>query len=54
MSYTMDFEQSEAGRPDDTVLNFADGEIEVRIDPKSLLYLFGLQLDYSSELIGGG
>ena len=24
------------------------------IDPKSLLYLFGLQLDYSTELIGGG
>jgi len=23
-------------------------------DPKSLLYLFGLQLDYSDELIGGG
>jgi iron-sulfur cluster assembly accessory protein len=23
-------------------------------DPKSMLYLFGMQLDYSSELIGGG
>ena len=24
------------------------------VDPKSLLYLYGLQLDYSDELIGGG
>mmetsp|Transcript_14015 Transcript_14015/g.39631 ORF Transcript_14015/g.39631 Transcript_14015/m.39631 type:complete len:82 (-) Transcript_14015:208-453(-) len=23
-------------------------------DPKSLLYLFGMELDYSHELIGGG
>ena len=23
-------------------------------DPKSLLYLFGMELDYSNELIGGG
>ena len=23
------------------------------VDPKSLLYLYGLQLDYSDELIGG-
>lgn len=55
MSYVMDFAKGpEDKRPDDTVLSFADGEIEIRIDPKSLLYLFGLQLDYSSELIGGG
>ena len=55
MSYLMDFITSEdEKKPDDTVLSFAEGEIEIRIDPKSLLYLFGLQLDYSSELIGGG
>jgi len=23
-------------------------------DPKSLLYLFGLHLDYSNQLVGGG
>lgn len=23
-------------------------------DPKSLLYLFGMKLDYSNELVGGG
>lgn len=55
MSYAMDFISSpEEERPDDTVLAFEAGEIELRIDPKSLLYLFGLRLDYSSELIGGG
>ncbi|KAG7667682.1 hypothetical protein Ndes2526B_g01927 [Nannochloris sp. 'desiccata'] len=55
MSYVMDFiEKAEDMKPDDTVLDYSDGEIEIRVDPKSLLYLFGLQLDYSSELIGGG
>jgi iron-sulfur cluster assembly protein len=55
MSYVMDFiEKAEDMKPDDTVLSYSDGEIEIRVDPKSLLYLFGLQLDYSSELIGGG
>jgi iron-sulfur cluster assembly accessory protein len=55
MSYVMDFiETAEDMKPDDTVLSYSDGEIEIRVDPKSLLYLFGLQLDYSSELIGGG
>ena len=27
---------------------------KVVIDPKSMLYLFGLELGYSNELIGGG
>ena len=55
MSYTMDFINSpEEFKPDDMILNYDDGELEIRVDPKSLLYLFGLQLDYSSELIGGG
>ena len=55
MSYVMDFiEKAEDMKPDDTVLSYEDGEIEIRVDPKSLLYLFGLQLDHSSELIGGG
>jgi iron-sulfur cluster assembly accessory protein len=55
MSYVMDFiEKAGDMKPDDTVLSYSDGEIEIRVDPKSLLYLFGLQLDYSSELIGGG
>lgn len=55
MSYVMDFVSSpEDMKPDDTVVPFGDGQVELRIDPKSLLYLFGLTLDHSDELIGGG
>jgi iron-sulfur cluster assembly protein len=52
MSYTMDFEQSGNLRPDDHVYDY-DG-FQVVCDPKSLLYLYGLVLDYSNALIGGG
>lgn len=55
MSYVMDFvaagEEAVSG---DVIMEKADGRVEIRIDPKSLLYLFGLQLDYSDDLIGGG
>lgn len=39
-----------------SVVNTSDGNTLFRcvVDPKSLLFLFGLQLDYSDELIGGG
>lgn len=53
MSYIMDIM-----KPDEVV---AEGDTEVVfdgvrcvIDPKSLLFLYGLKLDYSNELIGGG
>jgi len=52
MSYSMNFENISTLREIDEVLildNFS-----VACDPKSLLYLYGLSLDYSSELIGGG
>lgn len=53
MSYIMDFvEPGQQTVDGDVVVN--KGDIEIWIDPKSLLYLFGLQLDYSDELIGGG
>lgn len=53
MSYVMDFITTpEELKQDDVILE--EGNIEIRIDPKSLLYLFGLTLDYSDELIGGG
>jgi iron-sulfur cluster assembly protein len=55
MSYVMDFVPAgEDGVQGDVVMAKADGRVEIRIDPKSLLYLFGLELDYSDELIGGG
>ena len=31
-----------------------EGGFRLVCDPKSLLYLFGMHLDYSSALIGGG
>ncbi|BDA43367.1 Uncharacterized protein ycf83 [Coccomyxa sp. Obi] len=53
MSYHMDFEKEENVRPEDSVMEYEDG-FKLVCDPKSLLYLFGMRLDYSSALIGGG
>lgn len=52
MSYTMDFVPRASVTEDDTVLDL-DG-VDVCVDPKSMLFLYGLHLDYSSALIGGG
>jgi iron-sulfur cluster assembly protein len=52
MSYLMDFESPENIRPDDEVYEY--DSFQVVCDPKSLLYLYGLVLDYSTALIGGG
>jgi iron-sulfur cluster assembly protein len=54
MSYHMDFEKEEQIAADDYVMNYAGEEFRLVCDPKSLLYLFGMKLDYSSALIGGG
>ncbi|NEQ97482.1 MAG: iron-sulfur cluster assembly accessory protein [Cyanothece sp. SIO2G6] len=52
MSYTMDFEQLENIREDDEVFDYEG--FKVVSDPKSMLYIYGLMLDYSNEMIGGG
>jgi iron-sulfur cluster assembly protein len=52
MSYTMDFEDSSNINEHDEVYDY-DG-FRVVCDKKSLLYLYGLMLDYSDALIGGG
>ncbi|KAK6150519.1 hypothetical protein DH2020_015451 [Rehmannia glutinosa] len=52
MSYTMEFESKENSRPDDSVMEY-NGFVIV-CDPKSLLFIYGMQLDYSDALIGGG
>lgn len=52
MSYAMDFEQRTNVRSDDSLIDY-EGFTMV-CDPKSLLYLYGMQLDYSDALIGGG
>ncbi|KAI3438642.1 hypothetical protein D9Q98_001064 [Chlorella vulgaris] len=54
MSYVMDFEKPENVKKDDVVMEYKDGDFKLVCDPKSLLYLFGLRLDYSSALIAGG
>jgi iron-sulfur cluster assembly protein len=52
MSYMMDFEQPDNIRDDDEVFDY-DG-FRIVCDPKSLLYLYGLVLDYNNAMIGGG
>ena len=57
MSYTMDFIGTNEINPDDKVYDYslkADQSFKVVCDPKSLLYIYGMQLDFSKELIGGG
>ncbi|MFK8184821.1 MAG: iron-sulfur cluster assembly accessory protein [Phormidesmis sp.] len=52
MSYMMDFEEESNIGEHDEVYDY-DG-FKVVCDRKSLLYLYGLMLDYSDALIGGG
>ena len=57
MSYTMDFIDDNEINPDDKVYDYslkADQNFQVVCDPKSLLYIYGMQLDFSKDLIGGG
>ena len=57
MSYTMDFINADGIRPDDEAYTYEpEGapSFQVVCDPKSLLYIYGMQLDFSSALIGGG
>ena len=50
MSYVIDF--TDEIHDDDVVDDY--GIVKCVVDPKSLLYLYGLELDYSTELVGGG
>lgn len=52
MSYMMDFEDSSKISEQDDIFDY-DG-FKIVCDRKSLLYLYGLMLDYSDSLIGGG
>ncbi|CAA6655851.1 unnamed protein product [Spirodela intermedia] len=47
MSYTMDFESRANARPDDSIIEY-NGFVIVT-DPKSLLFLYGMQLDFSDN-----
>ena len=52
MSYVMDFADESSIQKDDQVDVY--DKVQCVVDAKSMLYLYGLELDYSSELIGGG
>ncbi|NES99698.1 MAG: iron-sulfur cluster assembly accessory protein [Sphaerospermopsis sp. SIO1G2] len=52
MSYMMDFEDITKTTSQDEVFDY-DG-FKIVCDRKSLLYLYGLMLDYSDAMIGGG
>jgi iron-sulfur cluster assembly protein len=52
-SYLFEWSDVEA-RPEDRVLSFADGQINVFIDPKSFTLLDGSTLDYASTLMASG
>jgi iron-sulfur cluster assembly accessory protein len=57
MSYTMDFIDAAEIREDDEQYVYEPAgapAFTVVSDPKSLLYIYGMQLDFSSALIGGG
>lgn len=52
MSYMMDFEEPDKILDNDEVFEY--NGFNIICDPKSLLYLYGLVLDYSNAMIGGG
>ena len=57
MSYTKDFIGTNEINSEDKVYDYSlktDQSFQVVCDPKSLLYIYGMQLDFSKELIGGG
>lgn len=55
MSYVMDFcDSASINQGDDQVDVYREDRIQCVVDAKSMLYLFGLELDFSTELIGGG
>ena len=57
MSYTMDFIGADQINSEDKIYDYSlsdDVASQVVCDPKSLLYIYGMQLDFSKDLIGGG
>lgn len=52
MSYIMDFEDSSQINEHDEVFDYEG--FKIICDRKSILYLYGLVLDYSNAMIGGG
>jgi iron-sulfur cluster assembly protein len=53
LSYTMDFDKPENITARDEAFDY-DGGFRVVVDKKSMLFLYGLTLDYSDDLLEGG
>lgn len=54
LSYVMDFSTEDDIQEEDVVDEYPMEGLKCVVDAKSMLYLYGLKLDYSEELIGGG
>ena len=54
MSYVMDMIDAAAIDATDLVIEYGEHGLRCVIDAKSSMFLYGLQLDYSDKLIGGG
>ena len=54
LSYVMDFSTEDEIEEDDEIDEYSAEKLKCVVDAKSMLYLYGLELDYSEELIGGG
>jgi len=52
-SYLFEWSDAEP-RPEDRVLSFGNGAVNVFIDPKSFTFLDGSTLDYASTLMASG
>ncbi len=53
LSYTMSFEEPDQVTIHDEVFDY-EGGFKVIVDKKSMLFLYGLELDFSDELLDGG
>ena len=53
-SYNCFFVTEEDIQEDDEIDEYPQEKLKCVVDAKSMLYLYGLELDYSEELIGGG
>lgn len=52
MAYSMTFENKQNIKKTDQVMDYID--FQVVCDNKSILYLYGMSLEYKDDLIGGG
>jgi iron-sulfur cluster assembly protein len=52
-SYLFEWSDSHP-RPEDKVLSFEDGRVQVFVDPKSFVFLDGSTLDYATTLMARG